>query len=106
VTVTSNTRADSIAVDKPRDGLAAARAVVETGGAAVRVSDSSIIRNIFYIAAATGIFSEPAGATSVAGLREAVVDMSKSSIKTPVVCLVTGSGLKDIDAVLERGKNE
>jgi len=106
VTVTSNTRADSIAVDKPRDGLAAAKAVLETGGAVVRVSDSSIVRNIFYIAAATGIFSEPAGAASVAGLREAAAGSQNGNIKSPVVCLITGTGLKDIDAVLERGKNE
>ena len=44
--VRATTRADSISVDYPRDGLAAVRAVVETGGFCVTVEDKAIIETI------------------------------------------------------------
>ena len=69
-TVSATTRADSISVDRPRDGLAAVKAILETSGQAVRVSDEEIIESIYYIATSSGIFTEPAGAASVAGLRK------------------------------------
>jgi threonine synthase len=100
--VSATTRADSISVDQPRDGLAAARAVLETDGKAVRVSDEEILDNIPYIAAATGIFAEPSASTSVAGLRKFAAQDDITILRDPVVCLVTGNGLKDIGAVLER----
>lgn len=100
--VNATTRADSISVDKPRDGLAAARAVLETEGHAVRVSDDEILDNIFYIASSTGIFAEPSGATSVAGLRKFAAQNDMTTLREPVVCLVTGNGLKDVGAVLEK----
>ncbi len=97
-TVKATTIADSISVDKPKDGLAAIRAVVETKGKAVRVSDKEIIENIFYIASSSGVFTEPAGATSVAGLRKLSL---QDKVREPVVCLLTGNGLKDVEAVLK-----
>lgn len=100
--VNATTRADSISVDQPRDGLAAVRAVLETGGFAVRVSDEEILDHIFYIASATGIFSEPSGSASVAGLRRFAAEQDVTALRQPVVCLVTGNGLKDVGAVLER----
>jgi threonine synthase len=39
--VQATTLADSISVDIPRDGLAAVRAVIESGGEAVTVPDRS-----------------------------------------------------------------
>lgn len=100
-TVKATTIADSISVDKPRDGLAAVKSVIESGGMAVRVSDREIIDTIFYIASRSGIFAEPAGATSVAGLRKIADEYNKEHFIGPVVCLITGNGLKDIDAVLK-----
>jgi threonine synthase len=100
--VTATTRADSISVDKPRDGLAAARAVIETDGKTVRVSDDEILENIFYIASASGIFAEPAGSTSVAGLRKFASQNDLTTLREPVICLITGNGLKDVGAVLKK----
>ncbi len=97
-TVKATTIADSISVDKPKDGLAAIRAVIETKGKAVRVSDKEIIENIFYIASSSGVFTEPAGATSVAGLRKLSL---QDKVREPVVCLLTGNGLKDVEVVLK-----
>ncbi|MFP4686496.1 MAG: threonine synthase [bacterium] len=101
-TVSASTRADSIAVDEPRDGVAAVRAVLETGGRAVTVSDEEILDNIPTLAAASGIFAEPAGVTSVAGLRKLAREGTAAELPDPVVCLITGNGLKDVEAVLDR----
>jgi threonine synthase len=100
--VSATTRADSISVDKPRDGLAAARAIVETDGKTVRVSDDEILETIFYIATSTGVFAEPAGSTSVAGLRKFASQHDMNTLREPVVCLITGNGLKDVGAVLKK----
>jgi threonine synthase len=99
--ISATTVADSISVDLPRDGIAAVRAVLETGGKAVRVDDNDIIKNIKYVAASTGVFAEPAGVTSVAGLRELAASGGLDDIREPAVCLLTGNGLKDVDAVLK-----
>jgi threonine synthase len=104
-TVSASTRADSISVDRPRDGLAAVKAVIETSGQAVRVSDKEIIESIYYIAASSGIFTEPAGAASVAGLRKMMQQGKLKKLRRPIVCLLTGNGLKDVDAVLDDPAN-
>ncbi len=99
--ISATTVADSISVDLPRDGVAAVRSILETGGRVVRVEDSDIINNIKYVAASTGVFAEPAGVASIAGLRELASFGGLQNIRTPAVCLLTGNGLKDVDAVLK-----
>ncbi|MGM0442042.1 MAG: threonine synthase [Elusimicrobiota bacterium] len=99
--VQASTVADSIAVDQPRDGIAAVRSVLETGGRSVRVPDKEIIDNISYLAENTGVFAEPAGVTSVAGLRKLAGSGEDIGKLSPAVCLLTGNGLKDVDAVLK-----
>ena len=97
--VSATTRADSISVDLPRDGLRALRAATQTGGAYVTVPDAEIIAAIAELGK-VGIFAEPAGAASYAGLVKAV----REGIITPqdqVVVLNTGSGLKDIKAAMQ-----
>ncbi len=50
------------------------------------------------MAAKTGVFAEPAGATSYAGLKNMIKNGAIK--KDDSVCIVvTGNGLKDIDAV-------
>ncbi|MFL7893097.1 MAG: threonine synthase [Anaerolineales bacterium] len=96
--VSANTRADSISVDLPRDGVRAVRAARETGGAYVTVPDEEIMAAIPVMGQA-GIFAEPAGAAAFAGLQKA---LEKGMIKggDPVLVLNTGSGLKDVQAAL------
>jgi len=98
--VKAATIADSISVDIPRDGEMAVRAVRESKGMAVKVPDKEILDTIILIARTSGIFAEPAGATSVAGLRKLV---STGAIKgsEKIVCLITGNGLKDIDTAMK-----
>jgi len=93
--VAAQTIADSIAVDRPRDGLAAVRAIVESGGETVTVSDESILSAIPEIASHTGIFPEPAAAAPWAGVRKLLHEKKIDADET-IVCLVSGSGLKDI----------
>ena len=93
--VNATTIADSISVDLPRDGIAAVRAVVETGGDAITVSDEEIIAAIPELARATGVFAEPAAAASWAGLVQLVAE-KKVDPDERIVCLVSGNGLKDI----------
>ena len=93
--VRASTVADSISVDRPRDGLAAVKAVIESGGEAVTVADRDILAAIPEMARATGVFAEPAAAAPWAGLKK----MIRGKRVTPdelVVCIVSGSGLKDI----------
>ena len=93
--VRATTVADSISVDIPRDGLAAVRAVIESGGAAVAVPDADILAAIPEIARGAGVFAEPAASCAWAGLKTAARDGIVKPEET-VVCMLTGNGLKDI----------
>lgn len=93
--VAATTVADSISVDVPRDGLAAVRAVVESGGAAVTVPDAAILAAIPELARGAGVFAEPAAACAWAGLKKAAAEGRVKPTET-VVCLCTGNGLKDV----------
>jgi len=101
--VAATTIADSISVSRPRDGVAAVKAIIDTEGEVVRVADCEIIEAVKFTAASSGIFAEPAGAASVAGLLKMKKEGKIKYLKSPIVCLLTGNGLKDVDAVL---KNE
>nr|MBC8332082.1 threonine synthase [Anaerolineae bacterium] len=98
IAVSATTRADSISVNMPSDGLRALRAATQTNGAYILVEDEAIIAAIGELGP-VGIFAEPAGATSYAGLVKAVQDgLVKSD--DPVVVVNTGSGLKDVNAAM------
>lgn len=95
--VAADTLADSIAVDLPRDGVRAVRAVRATGGAFVTVSDEAIVAAIATLGRDSAVFAEPAGAAAYAGLAQAVQQGLVRSDET-VVVVNTGSGLKDVKA--------
>jgi threonine synthase len=93
-TVEAGTVADSISVDQPRDGLAAVRAVIESGGETVTVPDEQILAAVGEMSRLSGVFPEPAAAAPWA----AVKAMSAAGLIDAgerIVCLVTGNGLKD-----------
>ncbi|MGB5690937.1 MAG: threonine synthase [Woeseiaceae bacterium] len=93
--VNAHTVADSISVDLPRDGLAAVRAIVESGGLAVTVPDAAILAAIPEMASLSGVFPEPAAAAPWAAVKQLVRDKKIEADET-IVCLVSGNGLKDI----------
>ena len=99
IPVVARTLADSISVDLPRDGVRAVRAARETGGTYITVTDEEILTAIAELGK-VGVFAEPAGATSYAGL----VKAASSDIVVgdePVLVLNTGSGLKDVKAAMQ-----
>jgi threonine synthase len=100
VPVTAHSVADSIVAGLPRDRIKALRAVRETGGAFLRVSDEEILAAIPALAQGVGVFAEPAAAAAYAGLIQAVAQ-GKIGADARVVVLSTGSGLKDISAAMQ-----
>lgn len=96
----TQTLADSIAVGHPRDALKALRAVRNSQGRMMCVSDDEILDAMRLLARNTGVFAEPAGAAAFAGLlklsKQGMVDRDER-----VVVVVTGNGLKDIDTAIQ-----
>ena len=91
-----NTLADSIAVGVPRNPVKALRAISESNGVTVNVSDEEIMAAMRLLGKHAGVFAEPAGAAGTAGVKKAVetglIDRNAS-----VVSIVTGNGLKDVN---------
>lgn len=98
--VNANTIADSISAGLPRDRLKAMRAVQESQGAFIAVSDDEILRAIPTLARQSGIFAEPAGAAAYAGLVKAV-EQGLVSTNERIVVINTGSGLKDVAGAMK-----
>ena len=99
--VRPNTIAKSIAIGNPADGFQVIEAVRSTGGAGVAVSDRQIIDAIQLLAETEGIFTEPAGGTTLAAtidlVRRGLIDRDDS-----VVVCITGNGYKTTEVVQER----
>ncbi len=93
--VQASTLADSISVDRPRDGLAAVQAIIQSGGQTVTVADSEILAAIPEMARLSGVFPEPAAAASWAAAKQLAREQQIGADEL-VVCLVSGNGLKDV----------
>ena len=83
-----------MAVRNPRHGYLALRALRESKGTGITVSDPEIIEAMKLLAKAEGIFAEPAAASTIAGIK-LLVDSGQVDRTESVVCVVTGMGLKD-----------
>lgn len=97
--VASATLADSISVNLPRDGVRAIRAVRESGGTFLAVTDEEILSAIAELGS-VGVFAEPAAAAAYAGLAAARAS-GKVPANAPALVISTGSGLKDIRAAMQ-----
>jgi threonine synthase len=98
--VDGNTIADSISVRYPHDGDAALKAIKESGGFAISVSDEQIIQAIPELAREASVFGEPAGVTPLVALEKAVNNnMIKEGEK--IILLMTGNGLRDINSAMK-----
>jgi len=99
--VSTSTFADSIAVGQPRDAAAALKALRDSNGHAVAVSDEQITSAQSLLARRGAVFAEPAAAAAFAGFLElAEAGLFKQS--DSVAIIITGNGLKDIKSVLGR----
>src|SRR5438477_3992461 len=96
----ANTVADVISVGMPRNGTMAVRHIRQSGGFAITVSDAEILSAEKELAMRTGVFAEPSGAASYAGLLRLLAD-GRLAKNERIVLLITGSGLKSIDAVVQ-----
>jgi threonine synthase len=94
-----DTLADSISVGQPRDRVKALRAVRETGGQYVAVSDDEILEAMRQLGREAAVFAEPAGATGFAGLSK-LVAQGEIDPQERIVVLVTGNGLKDVESAI------
>jgi len=92
------TIAKSLAIGNPADGPFALELARQTGGSIESVSDDEIRAGIRLLAETTGIFTETAGGVTTAVLaklaREGAIGRDER-----VACVITGEGLKTLDAV-------
>ncbi len=95
------TLATAIRIGNPVNWPKAIRAIKESDGTALSVSDESILTAQRHLARKEGLFVEPASATPVAGL-EALLKEGTIGADERVVCVTTGTGLKDPTVVIER----
>ncbi len=95
--VQPTTLADSISVGKPRDAIKALRAVRDTAGSMVLVSDDEILEAMRILGQKAALFAEPAAAAAFAGFLRAREEGVLAKDER-VVVLLTGSGLKDVRA--------
>lgn len=94
----SATIADSISVDIPRNFSMAAAYLLKYQGETIVVSDQAIINASSALAKNTGLFAEPAAAAAFAGY-ESYSWQNRLPEASVNVVLLTGSGLKDLNAV-------
>ena len=94
------TVASAIRIGNPASWQRAVAARDESGGIIDMVSDEEILSAQTFMATKGGIFGEPASAASLAGL----IKLSRSGMdfsQKRIVCVVTGTGLKDADIALK-----
>jgi len=94
-----STIADSISVSIPSNAHMARRAVLESHGFSVTVTDKEIMGGQRTLAEKAGVFAEPACAATVAALQK-LQGSRRLGRKEQIVLLITGHGLKDVDAAL------
>jgi len=94
------TVASAIRIGNPASWQKAVAARDESDGIIDMVSDEEIVAAHRLLATKGGVFGEPASAASLAGLIKLSLKGMNFSQKR-VVCVVTGTGLKDTDTVLK-----
>jgi threonine synthase len=92
------TVATAIRIGNPASWTGATDARDASGGLIETVSDEEILTAQRDIVRMEGVFCEPASAAGVAGVRKLAADGRITAAET-VVCVLTGHGLKDPDAV-------
>jgi threonine synthase len=96
--VKPRTIAKSLAIGNPADGPYALDLARRSGGSVESVTDAEIRAGIRLLAETTGIFTETAGGVTTAVLRKLAEDGAIGSDER-VVAVITGDGLKTLDAV-------
>jgi threonine synthase len=90
----ADTFASAIRIVEPVHRAEVEDAVARSGGEIVTVSEDAIARAWQALGREEGLFCEPASAAGIAGLEQGCAQPGER-----VVCVVTGHGLKDAEAV-------
>lgn len=98
IPVRPDTIARSLAIGAPADGPYVLDAVRRTGGAIEDVTDAEVVEGIRLLARTEGVFAETAGGVTVACARKLVAS-GQLDPDAETVLLITGDGLKTLDAV-------
>jgi threonine synthase len=96
--VKPSTIAKSLSIGNPADGWYALEAIRSSGGSCAAVTDDEVIEGIRLLARTEGIFAETAGGVTIATLAK----LAASGVVRRdecVVALVTGHGLKTVEAL-------
>ncbi len=96
--VRPDTIAKSLAIGNPADGPYVLELARRSGGSVDSVSDDEIREGIRLLAQTTGIFTETAGGVTTATLRK-LAERGDIDPRERVVLVITGDGLKTLDAV-------
>jgi threonine synthase len=96
--VKPDTIAKSLAIGNPADGPYALDLARRSEGSIDAVTDDEIREGIALLARTTGIFTETAGGVTTAVLRK-LAERGDLGKEDRVVCVITGDGLKTLDAV-------
>jgi threonine synthase len=96
--VKPSTIAKSLAIGNPADGPYAIELARRSGGAIDWVTDDEVRAGIRLLAETTGIFTETAGGTTTATLAK-LAERGDIDVDERVVLVITGEGLKTLDAV-------
>jgi threonine synthase len=91
-----DTVARSIAIGNPADGPYAIRVVRDSGGSGASATDPEILDAIELLARTQGIFTEPAGGTTLAATIKLIENGTIPRDESICVC-ITGNGLKTIE---------
>jgi threonine synthase len=93
-----NTIAKSIAIGNPADGYYAVKVVQESGGWGESATDREIIDAIKLLARTEGIWTEPAGGTTLAAAMK-LIQSGRIPRNESIVVSITGNGLKTLETV-------
>ncbi|MBI5414107.1 threonine synthase [Candidatus Peregrinibacteria bacterium] len=84
----------AVGIGEPQDDIKALRCLRESGGTAVTIDDDTVLEAQQEMAECASIFTEPSGALPIAVL-EKLKEKGVITEKDIVVCVATGTGLKD-----------
>lgn len=90
------TIASAIRIGNPVSWKKALRAIRESGGMSLAVTDKEILHARQDLASREGVFVEAASATPIAALKHL---RGKVQSRSKIVCVVTGNGLKDQESI-------
>ena len=99
--VRPDTIAKSIAIGNPADGYQVLETVRGSGGSGARATDTEILDAIRLLACTEGIFTEPAGGTTLAATIKLLESGAIAPDESSVVC-ITGNGYKTSNVMADQ----